>query len=158
MRQIFVQSAARLHDHAHLLGEGPFVLVHGGAVQPARRSHAPAVDRLHAAEVEERDATVRLEDVVAGMRIGVEHAADQVAFEDEAPQRSCVGAALGFATLGRFVQAEAGDELAREHARAGALGDHRGHENLRVALERFGRTRFAGEPPSDSPALRGSAS
>lgn len=75
-----------------------------GAVEPARGELTLRLERLAAAEVEERDDAVLPEDVVAGLRIGVERAEDQVAAEDEAPQRLGVRAARSLVALGRLIE------------------------------------------------------
>ena len=72
----FVGAAFGLEDDRGGAAEGGFVANEGGAVQVACGVDAVAGDRLDAAEIEKDHAAVGLEQVVAGVRIGVEHAAD----------------------------------------------------------------------------------
>ena len=64
--------------------EGGFVASEGCAVD-ADGVGTAMDDGLDAAVIEKGDAAGVVEDVVAGMRVGVEHAADEGALEDEAP-------------------------------------------------------------------------
>ena len=71
-------AAARLeHDLRRDVGERRLVSVACRAVELRRDAAALLGDGLHAAEIEERDAAVLLEKVIARVRIRVEHVAEE---------------------------------------------------------------------------------
>ena len=103
-------------------------------VQRLRLRAAMLGDHLHASVVEERDAAVLLEQVVAGVGVGIEHPAHEVALEDEAPQRLGVGASCVLAVAHDVLETATVHELAGQDARCGPLGHQPRNADGRIAL------------------------
>ena len=77
---------------------------------------------LHAAEVEEDDAPLGVEEVVAGVRIAVEHAVAHDRAEDEAEQDLALARARRLVVGEHVGEAAPVDELGGEHARRRVRG------------------------------------
>ncbi len=117
-------------------------------------SMRPAGDVAHQAEVQEADAAVRAQQVVAGMRVAecdplaVEHAEEEA--EDDLPVAVAprlVGAAHGLEAL-------ALDVLADEHAPGREVGVHVGHPHERMARAAAARCGGGSAPRARSRAPR----
>src|SRR4051812_36931608 len=89
-------------------------------------------ERLHAAVVDEDDASALLEEVAAGMWIGVQQPASEHALEGEAPQGLGPSSAARFGRRAGFFEAQAPGELGREHAPTAEAREHPGHRDARI--------------------------
>ena len=88
---------------------------------------------LHAPEVEERDGAVVVEQVVAGVRVGVEHAEAGDAPEEEPVDDLAPPVAQRLVDVGRLRPSPSVDHLHGEHPIARQLGEHLGHADERMA-------------------------
>ena len=120
-----------------------FVFTQRSQVQTARILATLSNNRLDAAKVDEMDLPTFTKDVVPGVRVGVEHAADQVALEDKPPHRLGEGAPFFFRELTHFSQGLACDELARQHSARGSVSDDLRNANRRIVRVNSAKLRLA---------------
>ena len=114
----------------------------GGVPEAALRRGAQA---LHASEVEERDGAVVVEQVVAGVGVGVEHAEAGDAPEEEAVDDLAPPVAQRLVGVVRLGPPSSVDHLHGEHPVAGQLGEHLGHADERMAAVVLGELHLVGQ-------------
>jgi hypothetical protein len=99
----------------------------------AASHHLPVADFGGVAEVQKRNPAVIAQQVVAGMRIGVETPESLHRSIEEARDDLADAVALGLVELQDLIEALAVDPFGDEHAAAAQRGEDRRHEDERVA-------------------------
>ena len=118
---------------------------------------AVGAQALHAPEVEERDGAVVVEQVVAGVRVGVEHAEAGDAPEEEAVDDLAPPVAQRLVDVVDLGPPPSVDHLHGEHPVARELGEHLGHADERMAAVVLGELRLVRQLGARSRAPRRSA-
>src|SRR5262249_53673949 len=88
---------------------------------------------LDAAEVEKGDLAAVIEQIISGMRVGVEDTTDEDRLVREPPEGACDARALPIGPRAGFLECPSVRELRAEDTAARSLTDHRGDPDVRVA-------------------------
>src|SRR5690606_8716634 len=139
-RFALVKASAQTEQLDDALVDIPLIASQRGVVHTPCSEQLTLTQRLNTAEIQESNAAIRVKQVVAGMRVGVEDAAQQVGLEHEAPQRFGIAPPERIAHGADLFEIGAADELGGEHASTGAFLDHTGNTNAGIPGMDVGKT------------------